>query len=82
MLDRQLYIQSQSFDEVVKLCKENDEKLKCIPAIQPVANKDLKYTASGYGLRIDPIYNTTKFTKAWTSPPISVHRSMPPAMAW
>jgi len=61
MLDRQLYIQSQSFDEVVKLCKENDEKLKCIPAIQPVANKDLKYTASGYGLRIDPIYNTTKF---------------------
>ena len=61
MLDRQLYIQSQSFDEVVKLCKENDEKLKCIPAIQPVANKNLKYTASGYGLRIDPIYNTTKF---------------------
>lgn len=61
MLDRQLYIQSQSFDEVVELCKENDDKLKCIPAIQPVSNKDLKKTASGYGLRIDPIYNTTKF---------------------
>ena len=61
MLDRQLYIQSQSFDEVVALCKEHDEMLKCIPAIQPVSNKDLKKTASGYGLRIDPIYNTTKF---------------------
>ena len=61
MLDRQLYIQSQSFDEVVALCKEHDEMLKCIPAIQPVANKDLKRTASGYGLRIDPIYKTTKF---------------------
>lgn len=61
VLDRQLYIQSQSFDEVVKLCKENDDMLKCIPAIQPVSNKDLKKTASGYGLRIDPIYNTTKF---------------------
>lgn len=61
MLDRQLYIQSQSFDEVVELCKENDDKLKCIPAIQPVSNKDLKKTASGFGLRIDPIYNTTKF---------------------
>lgn len=61
MLDRQLYIQSQSFDEVVALCKDNDEMLKCIPAIQPVANKDLKQTASGYGLRIDPIYKTTKF---------------------
>lgn len=61
MLDRQLYIQSQSFDEVVALCKEHDEMIKCIPAIQPVANKDLKRTASGYGLRIDPIYKTTKF---------------------
>lgn len=61
MLDRQLYIQSQSFDEVVALCKEHDDMLKCIPAIQPVSNKDLKKTASGYGLRIDPIYKTTKF---------------------
>ena len=61
MLDRQLYIQSQSFDEVVALCKEHDDMLKCIPAIQPGANKDLKKTASGYGLRIDPIYKTTKF---------------------
>ena len=61
MLDRQLYIQSQSFDEVVSLCKEHDEMIKCIPAIQPVSNKDLKRTASGYGLRIDPIYKTTKF---------------------
>ena len=35
--------------------------LKCIPAIQPVSNKDLKKTASGYGVRIDPIYKTTMF---------------------
>lgn len=61
MLDRQLYIQSQSFDEVVALCKEHDDMLKCIPAIQPVSNKELKHTASGYGMRIDPIYKTVKF---------------------
>ena len=61
MLDRQLYIQSQSFDEVVALCKEHDDMLKCIPAIQPVSNKDFKKTASGYGVRVDPIYKTTKF---------------------
>ena len=61
MLDRQLYIQSQSFDDVVALCKEHDDMLKCIPAIQPVSNKDLKKTASGYGVRVDPIYKTTKF---------------------
>ncbi len=60
-LNRQLYIQSKSFDEVVDLCKQHDEMLKCIPAIQPVSNKDLKQTASGYGMRIDPIYKTTKF---------------------
>lgn len=61
MLNRQLYIQSKSFDELVDLFKDHDEMLKSIPAIQPVANKNLKYTASGYGMRIDPIYKTTKF---------------------
>ena len=61
MLNRQLYIQSKSFDEVVDLFKNHDEMLNCIPAIQPVANKNLKYTASGYGMRIDPIYKTAKF---------------------
>lgn len=61
LLNRQLYIQSKSFDEVVKLCKSHEEMLQCIPAIQPVSNKDLRQTASGYGTRIDPIYGTTKF---------------------
>lgn len=61
VLNRQLYIQSQSFDELVDLFKDHDEMLKCIPAIQPVSNKNLKQTASGYGMRIDPIYKTTKF---------------------
>lgn len=60
-LSRQLYIQSFSFDEVVEMCKNHDEMLMCIPAIQPVSNKDLKKTASGYGTRIDPIYGTTRF---------------------
>lgn len=61
MLNRQLYIQSKSFDEVMDLCKNHDEMLKSIPAIQPVSNKKLRRTASGYGTRIDPIYNTAKF---------------------
>ena len=61
MLNRQLYIQSKSFDEVVNLFKDHDNMLQSIPAIQPVANKNLKQTASGYGTRIDPIYKTVKF---------------------
>lgn len=61
LLRRQLYIQSRSFDEVARLCRSHDEMLLCIPAIQPISNKDLKKTASGYGVRVDPIYKTTKF---------------------
>ncbi len=61
VLSKQLYIQSNSFDDVVGLCKNHDEMLKCIPAIQPISNKNLKQTASGYGTRIDPIYGTTRF---------------------
>lgn len=61
LLSKQLYIQSNSFDDVVELCKSHDEMLRCIPAIQPISNKDLKQTASGYGTRIDPIYGTARF---------------------
>lgn len=61
MLRRQLYVQSNSFDELVELGKTKEERSKCIPAIQPIANKDLRRTASGYGFRIDPIYRTPRF---------------------
>jgi murein DD-endopeptidase MepM/ murein hydrolase activator NlpD len=61
ILAKQLYIQSLSFDEIVGLAKTNEDRLQHIPAIQPVLNKDLKRTASGYGWRIDPIYNVRKF---------------------
>lgn len=61
MLAKQLYVQIKSFDEIVELSKDQEEYLKHLPAIQPIANRDLKKTASGYGYRIDPIYKTTKF---------------------
>ncbi|NDV47755.1 M23 family peptidase [Paludibacter sp. 221] len=57
---KQLYTQSQSFDEVLELAKENEQRLAHIPAIQPVLNKDLKRVASGYGWRIDPVYGTRR----------------------
>lgn len=61
MLEKQLYVQSKSYDELIKLANENEKRLECIPAIQPVLNKDLKRVASGYGWRIDPIYHTRRF---------------------
>lgn len=61
MLSKQMYVQIKSFDELVKISQEQEERLRCLPAIQPIANRDLKRTASGYGYRIDPIYNVRKF---------------------
>ncbi|MDR1557592.1 MAG: M23 family metallopeptidase [Tannerellaceae bacterium] len=61
MLKRQLYVQSNSLEELVYVGKTQEERLKCIPAIQPIANKDLKRMASGYGMRIHPIYRIPKF---------------------
>jgi murein DD-endopeptidase MepM/ murein hydrolase activator NlpD len=60
-LERQLYIQSKSFDEVYNLARQKEQLLSAIPAIQPVSNKDLKRMASGFGYRIHPIYKTEKF---------------------
>ncbi len=62
-LSRQLYIQSQSFNEMVDYYRNHEDMLLHLPAIQPVANKDLKRTASGYGYRIHPIYQTRIFHK-------------------
>ena len=61
MLSKQLYIESNSIEELIELGKNQEERSKCIPAIQPIANKDLKRTASGYGMRIDPIYRVPRF---------------------
>ena len=60
-LNKQLFIQSKSFDDVIQLANNKAAMLSCIPAIQPISNKDLKRMASGYGYRIDPIYKTRKF---------------------
>lgn len=60
-LSKQLYVQSKSFDEVFDLVKNKSAMMAAIPAIQPVANRDLKRMASGYGWRIHPIYKTEKF---------------------
>ncbi len=60
-LMKKVYVQSVSYDDVIDLAKNKEEMLKAIPAIQPVSNKNLKRTASGWGYRIHPIYKIRKF---------------------
>lgn len=58
---KQLYVQSTSFDEVIDLAKRKEDMLRCIPAIMPISNRDLRRTASGWGYRIHPIYKDKRF---------------------
>lgn len=61
-LSKQLYVQSKSFDEVVKLAKSKEKLLASIPAIMPINQKDLAHAVtSGFGWRTHPIYKTLEF---------------------
>lgn len=55
-----IYSQSLSHDELIKLAREKEKMLAHIPAIQPIANKNLRKAAGGYGWRDDPIYHTQR----------------------
>lgn len=57
---RKLYIESKSQDEVVQLAEKKEKLYASIPAIQPISNKQLIALASGFGLRIHPVYKVKK----------------------
>lgn len=60
-LRKKIYIQSKSFADLIELARRKEEMLRSLPAILPVSNNDLTRTASGFGLRIHPIYKIIKF---------------------
>lgn len=62
-ISARVLFQKRSYDNILQLIKKQDVKLSSIPAIQPVSNKQLDRIASGYGMRIDPVYGTPKFHK-------------------
>lgn len=60
-LVKQLYIQSKSFDEVIRLAKSKEQMLQSIPAIMPIDNRKLRHQPGGFGWRTHPIYKTQEF---------------------
>lgn len=61
-LTKQIYVQSKSFDEVVKLAKNKEKLFASLPAIMPINQKDLSHAiTSGFGWRTHPIYKTQEF---------------------
>ncbi len=59
-LEHRIGVQEQSLDTLNQLVQSKEDMLMAIPAIQPVANRNLKGLVSGFGYRIDPIYKTPK----------------------
>lgn len=59
-LRRKIYIESKSQDEVVDIAESKEKLFAAIPAIQPVSNKQLIALASGFGMRVHPIYKVKK----------------------
>lgn len=53
--------QTKSYATLTKLIRTKEEVINSIPAIQPVANKELNRMASGFGYRLDPFYHTASF---------------------
>ncbi|MCK7558946.1 M23 family metallopeptidase [Chitinophaga sedimenti] len=60
-LTNRVKAQEKSYAQIDDLIRNKQKMLASIPAIQPVANKDLDRIASGFGYRVDPIYKTVKF---------------------
>lgn len=59
-LRRKVYIESKSHDEIIELADNKEKLFAAIPAIQPVPKKVTVVLASGYGIRIHPIYKVRK----------------------
>lgn len=60
LLDRELYAQSISFDQLREEAGKQKDKLAHIPSIIPINIRDFTMS-SGYGYRRDPVYGSTKF---------------------
>ncbi|MBS3772498.1 MAG: M23 family metallopeptidase [Bacteroidales bacterium] len=53
-LENELYIQSKSFDSVIKEARNKEKMIARIPAIQPISIKDYGRISDYYGRRRDP----------------------------
>jgi len=61
ILLKQLRMQSKMMNEMLEKAQEKRDRLMTLPAIQPIENRDLTYTAAGFGYKMHPILRTKKF---------------------
>jgi hypothetical protein len=54
IMTKEMYVQSNSYDELIGLIKQKEQRMNNIPAIRPLSG-DLRIS-SGFGLRVHPIF--------------------------
>jgi|TARA_B100000795_G_C22804699_1_gene444062 murein DD-endopeptidase MepM/ murein hydrolase activator NlpD len=59
-LESKVNIHKSGFDRIRKLANTRADKLSHVPGIQPIHNHNLIRTASGFGMRMHPVYNVLK----------------------
>ena len=59
-IERKLVVQSTSFDQVIEMAGNKEERLLARPAIQPVSQKDLTRFGSSFGIRYHPILKVVR----------------------
>lgn len=62
-LSKRLYIQSKSYDELLKSSRERIKKIQSIPSIMPLSGVERYHFVSGFGYRIHPILKRKIFHK-------------------
>lgn len=60
LLERELYAQVQSFDQLRQSLSQQEDRLAHIPAVLPIRMNEFSLS-SGFGYRRDPVYGFTKF---------------------
>ncbi|MCC8146375.1 MAG: peptidoglycan DD-metalloendopeptidase family protein [Bacteroidales bacterium] len=60
MMTKQLYVQSNSYDELMTLIKTKEERTQNVPSIMPLSSKQMKGISSGYGMRIHPVHGNAR----------------------
>ncbi|MBO7523528.1 MAG: M23 family metallopeptidase, partial [Bacteroidales bacterium] len=61
MIREKIYMQAKSYDDLVANIEDKGDMLQSIPVIMPITNDNLKRTASGYGMKMHPIYKIVMF---------------------
>lgn len=59
-LKKQMYIQTKSYDDIMRMASNKEKMWASIPAVQPISNKELSRMASGFGMRVHPIYKVRR----------------------